>query len=227
MYNIQPALRCDAPVAGRHAIRLWLSWLAVCLFLAGQPGLAGAADAPTQAAAPADDAKAQTVVHMLDYVGADYPQFVRDGKVLNADEFAEQREFGTQAVALLGQLPPTPEQPALLAQARLLQTRIEAKAPGPEVSALASQLRGGVIQAWQLRVAPRQAPVPGRGAQLYVQNCVACHGAQGLRRRPDGPRPASHAAKFPRRRAHAPGQRLRHVQHPDPGRQRHLHAGLH
>ncbi len=47
------------------------------------------------------DDKAQTVVHMLDYVSVDYPEFVKDGKVLDAAEYEEQREFATQAIALM------------------------------------------------------------------------------------------------------------------------------
>jgi high-affinity iron transporter len=130
-------------------------------------------------AAPADEEKAQTIVHMLDYVGVDYPEFVRDGKVLNAEEYAEQREFATQAITLLGQLPAVPEQPALLQRAKELLARIEAKAPGTEVSTLAGALRSGVIQAWKLSVAPRQAPDRAQGAKLFAQHCMACHGAQG------------------------------------------------
>lgn len=52
-------------------------------------------------AAPADDEKAQTIVHMLDYVGVDYPGVVQDGKVVNAEEYAEQHEFATQALVLV------------------------------------------------------------------------------------------------------------------------------
>lgn len=36
---------------------------------------------------------AQTVVHMLDYIGIDYPGAVQDGKVKNEDEFKEMVEF--------------------------------------------------------------------------------------------------------------------------------------
>lgn len=121
---------------------------------------------------------------MLDYVGVDYPEFVQDGKVLNAEEYAEQREFATQAITLLEQLPTVPEQPTLLRKAKELLARIEAKAAGAEVSTLASALRTGVIQAWKLSVAPRQPPDLLQGTRLFAQHCAACHGAEG---RGDGP----------------------------------------
>lgn len=123
-------------------------------------------------------------MHMLDYVGVDYPEFVQDGKVLNAEEYAEQREFATQAITLLEQLPTVPEQPTLLRKAKELLARIEAKAAGAEVSTLASALRTGVIQAWKLSVAPRQPPDLLQGTRLFAQHCAACHGAEG---RGDGP----------------------------------------
>ncbi len=56
------------------------------------------------ALAAAPDEKAQTVVHMLDYISVDYPNFVRDGQVLNQSEYAEQLEFAAQATALFGWL---------------------------------------------------------------------------------------------------------------------------
>lgn len=130
-------------------------------------------------AAPDDGEQAQTVVHMLDYVAVDYPGFVQDGRVINAEEYAEQCEFAAQAVILLGKLPAVPEQPMLLQQARGLLARIEDKAPGREISALAGQLRVGVIQAWKLSVSPQQPPDLRQAGRLFAQHCVACHGIQG------------------------------------------------
>jgi high-affinity iron transporter len=151
-------------------------WLTLVLLAANLHGVA--------MAEPADDEKAQTIVHMLDYVGVDYPGVVQDGKVANAEEYAEQHEFATQAVVLLGQLPAVPEQPRLLQQARGLLARIEDKAPGSEISSLTRRLRMGVIQAWKLNVSPQQPPDLQQAGRLFAQHCAACHGTQG---RGDGP----------------------------------------
>ena len=107
--------------------------------------------ATTWAATTGDDAKAQTIVHMLDYVGVDYPGFVRDGTVLDEAEYQEQREFATQAVVLLGQLPAVAEQAGLVEKARRLVESIDAKAPGAEVAALAGDLRAGVMRAFAIK----------------------------------------------------------------------------
>ncbi len=157
----------------------WFAWARLLIASLALCGINGAATA-----APPSDGKAQTVVHMLDYVSVDYPEFVKDGKVLNQSEYEEQREFATQAIALIEQLPDAAEKPALLAKARELLTRIEAKAAGAEVSGLASGVRADVIRLYELTVAPRRAPDLRRAAELFQANCVACHGAQG---RGDGP----------------------------------------
>ncbi len=158
----------------------WLWWLMIGLLL-----LVLVADLHDIAmAAPTDDEKAQTIVHMLDYLGVDYPQTVRDGQVINPEEYTEQREFATQVITLLGELPAVPEQAMLLQQARGLLAHIEARSSSSEISILAEQLHIGVIQAWRLNVAPRQPPDLRQTKGLFVQHCAACHGAQG---RGDGP----------------------------------------
>ncbi len=136
------------------------------------------------AAKPVVDTAAQTIVHLLDYIGVDYPQFIKDGKVVDEVEYKEQTEFAGQVVDLLGKLPDVPQRIELLKQAAALQARIAAKAPGVEVSRLASALRWKMIDAYRLMVAPRNAPDLKRSAVLYEQQCAACHGAQG---RGDGP----------------------------------------
>lgn len=151
-------------------------WPAVVLFAANLHGAAMAMQT--------GDEKAQTIVHMFEYVAVDYPKFVQDGTVVDPEEYAEQREFAGQAVTLLGTLPAVPEQPPLLQSARRLLARIEDKAPGNEISALAERLRIGVIQAWKLSVAPRQTPDLRQAGKLFAQHCAACHGTQG---RGDGP----------------------------------------
>ena len=138
----------------------------------------------TPAAAAGGDDKAQTAIHMLDYVSVDYPETVQDGQVKDETEYQEQHEFATQVLALLQQLPAVPGNEGLVDKARALVGRIDAKAPGQEVSAAARQLAAEVIQRYQLVVAPRQAPDLAKAAAIFEAQCAACHGAQG---RGDGP----------------------------------------
>lgn len=139
----------------------------------------------TIAAAQTDEASsAQLAAHMLDYVSVDYPQFVKDGKVLDQAEYQEQLEFATRVSELIGKLPHNPARAALQSQAQTLKARIEAKAPGEEVTRIASDLRRRLIDAYQFVVAPKRAPDLRAAAGLYERNCGGCHGAEG---RGDGP----------------------------------------
>jgi high-affinity iron transporter len=143
--------------------------IVACIVGVGMPAVAASSDAE----------KAQTVVHMLDYIGVDYPEFVQDGKVMNAGEYQEQREFATQSLTLLEQLPAVAGHAALLNDARQLLSKIDAKAAGSEVSALSGKLRADIISAYKLNVVPRQTPDLAQGARLFAAQCAACHGAQG------------------------------------------------
>lgn len=156
-----------------NAAWLHLFLLALCLQLAAP---AARAQSPSESA--------QSVIHMLDYVSVDYPEFVQDGKVLDTAEYDEQREFAKQSLAALERMPDAAGKPQLVDQARQLLARIEAKAPGSEVAALARGVAADVIRVYAVATAPRQAPDLQRAATLFQAQCAACHGAQG---RGDGP----------------------------------------
>ena len=135
-------------------------------------------------AAPGHEEQARTVVHMLEYVGADYPAFVKDGVVLDTAEYAEQQEFAQQSITILRQLPKVESAPDLVAHALKLQERIAAKADGVEIAALARALREEVIMVYKVAVAPAQAPDLSIAAALYSAHCASCHGEHGFG---DGP----------------------------------------
>ncbi|MEO8732895.1 MAG: cytochrome c/FTR1 family iron permease [Flavobacteriales bacterium] len=130
-------------------------------------------------AAQGSDEQARTVVHMLDYVSVDYPAFVKDGHVLDTSEYAEQQEFAQQVVELLEALPKSQGGPDLLAGARNLQKHIADKADGVDVAALATALRGDVIRAYGVTVAPKQLPDIADGNALYIAHCSTCRGPTG------------------------------------------------
>lgn len=136
--------------------------------------------------AGATNDQARTVVHMLDYVSVDYPNFVKDGQVLDTAEYAEQQEFAVQVHTLLEQLPKAETAPDLVAHAIKLQQAIAAKAEGAEVSALAKALRGEVIAAYGVAVAPASAPDLSAAPQLYNAHCSSCHGENGFGDGPQG-----------------------------------------
>lgn len=152
----------------------WFAAIATCLLLLWPVAFAKAADLDG----------AETAVHMLDYIAVDYPEFVRDGRVLDEAEYREQLEFAGEVVGRLRALADRPGKPFLIRDAERLRARIDAKAPGPEISALAGELRWSVIRVYELVVAPAQPPNLDRAATLYASHCASCHGTSG---RGDGP----------------------------------------
>jgi high-affinity iron transporter len=127
---------------------------------------------------------AATLAQLLDYVGVDYVEAVRDGQVVNAGEYEEMQEFSAAITATVAQLPPGEAAAQLAAQARELEQMIAAHASPDDVRRLAGAMRATVLGAYALRTVPEQAPDLQAGAALYAQHCVACHGASGAG---DGP----------------------------------------
>jgi high-affinity iron transporter len=125
------------------------------------------------------DSGAQTIVHILDYVGVDYGGAVEAGRVKDASEYKEMLEFTSQVRDQIEALPANPRRSELLTGAQQLERLVKAKADITAVSDAATQLRWAVIAAYDIPVSPKRAPDLKRGAALYTQMCAACHGAQG------------------------------------------------
>ncbi|MDU9401194.1 cytochrome c/FTR1 family iron permease [Pseudomonas sp. zfem004] len=134
-----------------------------------------------QAEAPADATKA---LHLLDYIGADYPPTVRDGKVVDSSEYREQQEFSGVLAELVKGLPDNPERAALEQGVQGLRQAIDQRQEGAGVARQARQLGARLAVAYEVSQAPIITPDPARGAALYAQNCSICHGDTGLG---DGP----------------------------------------
>src|SRR6185295_6576971 len=134
----------------------------VCAIALAGPGvLAAPAPSPGQ---EAPGTAAQTIVHVLDYVGVDYAGAVQDGKVRNEDEFKEMIEFTGQVAVSLKTLPANPRQAELIADAGKLARMVKDKAPSTEVAAAARKLRWDVIGAYGITVAPKATPDLKAGA---------------------------------------------------------------
>ena len=129
-------------------------------------------------------AKPQTIWRMLDYLAVDYAGAVRNGAIINPDEYAEMTEFAATAVRDMQNLPPAKARPALVAQAKALADTIAAKADPATVARQARALANALLAAYPVPLAPATAPDLARGAALYAKNCTMCHGKSG---RGDGP----------------------------------------
>jgi high-affinity iron transporter len=122
---------------------------------------------------------------ILDYVAADYPGCVARGQITSELEFAEQQAFMKDARDLLKSLPPRKSSPDLKKRLETLSRDVDVLADAGKVSAEARALGKEVLLTYGIVVAPTAQPNFERGALLYRENCVLCHGQTG---KGDGPR---------------------------------------
>ena len=137
---------------------------------------------PLAVASQAQDlepAQGQMVLHLLDCISVEYPQFVKAGKVINAEDYAEQVEVSAQVADAIRNFPIRPEKDALEAAAANVTKLIADKGDSTKVSQRARDLQRGLIKAYRIQIAPVRAPDLSNAATLYQSNCAACHGAAG------------------------------------------------
>lgn len=127
---------------------------------------------------------APQALHLLDYIGADYPQTVQAGKVIDESEYREQLEFIKVLQGLIAAMPAKPEKAGLEQGVSTLRSAITARQDGADVARQARQLGAKLAVAYEVSQAPIITPDPTRGAPLYAQHCSVCHGDTGAG---DGP----------------------------------------
>ncbi|MBA4360833.1 FTR1 family protein [Pseudomonas sp. B14-6] len=127
---------------------------------------------------------APQALHLLDYIGADYPQTVQAGKVIDESEYREQLEFIKVLQGLIAAMPAKPEKAGLEQGVSTLRSAISARQDGADVARQARQLGAKLAVAYEVSQAPIITPDPTRGAPLYAQHCSVCHGDTGAG---DGP----------------------------------------
>ncbi|TDF83436.1 cytochrome c/FTR1 family iron permease [Pseudomonas sp. H9] len=154
----------------RSRLLAWLLW--PVLALSSSVLLADTVD---------DAAKA---LHLLDYIGADYPATVEAGKVVDDGEYREQLEFTDVLQGLISGLPARAERQALEQGVVSLREAINQRQDGASVARQARQLGAQLAVAYEVSQAPIITPDPSRGAPLYAQHCSVCHGDSGAG---DGP----------------------------------------
>ncbi|MDB5994420.1 MAG: cytochrome c, class, partial [Pseudomonas sp.] len=151
----------------------FLAWLVLPLFaLCSSNLLADTVEGAPQA------------LHLLDYIGADYPQSVQAGKVINESEYREQLEFTQVLQGLIAAMPQKPEKAGLEQGVSTLRSAIADRQDGGDVARQARQLGAKLAVAYEVSQAPIITPDPTRGAPLYAQHCSVCHGDAGAG---DGP----------------------------------------
>lgn len=131
------------------------------------------------AQARSDAEEVQTIWRLLDYVAVDYSGAVANGQIASAVEYAEMTEFSATVRKGIAALPATSARARLIAEAGQLEAAIASKSDSGKVAGQARSLATDLLAAYPVPLAPKAAPDPRRGAQIYRENCASCHGARG------------------------------------------------
>jgi high-affinity iron transporter len=140
--------------------------------------------------------QAKRLVSVLDYLGSDYKNAVKDGKILSQDEYGEMQEFAKRSQELFGELKNADKTDKAGVEPELnsLAQQISNKADPKAVAEVAKSVKNKLIAAYNIVPYPRRLPSLANGKQLYDENCAQCHGATG---KGDGPGRESMNPKTP------------------------------
>ncbi|KTB80583.1 FTR1 family protein [Pseudomonas syringae] len=127
---------------------------------------------------------AAQALHLLDYLSADYPAAVAEGKVVATAEYQQQLENLTTLQSLILTLPQRAERAELAQGVGELKSAVTSRQDAAQVTRQARQLGARLALAYEVSQAPAITPDPARGAPLYAQHCSVCHGDSGAG---DGP----------------------------------------
>lgn len=136
---------------------------------------------------PPPDQKVRTFINLLDYISKDYPNAVRDGRVISDFEYREMLNFSRQLADLHRQISADIDRPpfsGLEEELSQLQEAIKAKAGAREIAEIAGSIRRQTLALGLVRVTPREWPDLARGKKIFTSHCQSCHGAEGFG---DGP----------------------------------------
>ncbi len=123
------------------------------------------------------------VLSLVDYIGGDYANAVKEGKIISEFEYQEMLDFSSAAIDLWEKIPEKKiETTDFSEKFARLHTIIVSKGPASEVESLANELKGRIISAYDIKPYPAKIPDYESGKALYTQNCSSCHGFSG---RPD------------------------------------------
>ena len=128
-------------------------------------------------------AEIDRILSLVDYIGGDYANAVEEGKIINEFEYQEMLDFSSAAADLWEKTGEKREGTADFSEkfARL-RSIIVSKGSASEVEAIANELKGQIISAYDIKPYPANIPDYESGKELYVRNCSSCHGLSG---RPD------------------------------------------
>jgi high-affinity iron transporter len=117
------------------------------------------------------------LLQLAEYIGVDYPSAVKEGEVIDSGEYQEMQNFIS---LILSQGQALPQQSSeFIRIAQQLKTAIDSKAAAVDIHQLTNDLRSVLLTVSPQLALPKTLLERSQSAQLYQQNCTACHGLLG------------------------------------------------
>jgi high-affinity iron transporter len=136
---------------------------------------------PTAMPAALASDEAKKLLALTDYIGGDYKNAIRAGKIIDQDEYQEMLEFSSRSLEILNQLKAREgrDSAGIEKDLQALASHIKRKSDEKLVSELAQQIKDRLIVAYKIITYPKALPTLEAGRTVYTQNCAQCHGATG------------------------------------------------
>ncbi len=125
------------------------------------------------------------VLSLVDYIGGDYSNAVRDGEIINEFEYKEMVDFSSAIVNLWEELQEENTDTIDFSEKfGRMKSLVVSRGSVSEVKALADEMKERIIAVYGIRTYPQQTPNYGNGKDVYQARCASCHGFSGMG---DGP----------------------------------------
>src|SRR5581483_2372076 len=125
------------------------------------------------AVAPPGPSPVEKVAGLIDYLAADYPGAVKDGRVVAPGEDGEQGGLLEEAKRL------AQAGAALSAELDAVDRAFAGRASEQELAAACQKVHRRLVDDYGLTLAPTAPPDAARAKEVYAVACAACHGATG------------------------------------------------
>ncbi len=124
----------------------------------------------------------RTLISLLDYIGTDYYNSVKNDKVINANEYAEMNEFINKAIALFNNSDVeinSGERIEISGELEKLKSFIENKSSEEKIISSTVKIKSAILKLNLIKVSPTNWPDIQNGGNIFQSNCITCHGVTG------------------------------------------------
>lgn len=126
--------------------------------------------------------QARTLINLLDYVSQDYAKAVKNGRVINKNEYSEMLDFTAQTISLFDSITIkvlVENKKAISGQLSSLLTSIKQKNSKDLIATNAQQIKKEILLLHLIDIYPEQYPDITAGRNLFQASCQSCHGKNG------------------------------------------------